>query len=65
MQIAEAQGIVNVEEMHSLQEKLQVLNEDLATAQEKKHLLEKQLKSIEVNDDKTLFYYNSYNTCNT
>lgn len=48
IKISEAQGTVNVEELHNLQEKLQVLNEELNIAKDNKNHLEKQLKSVEV-----------------
>lgn len=54
IKISEAQGTVNVEELHNLQEQLQVLNEELNMSNDNKNYLEKQLKSIEVSVNKTI-----------
>lgn len=46
--ISEAEGTVDVEELHDLQEKLNTLNDELSRVKDNRHQLEKQLKSTEV-----------------
>lgn len=48
MKISEAEGTVDIEEMHNLQERLQMLNGELSQAKDYKQQLEKHLKSAEV-----------------
>lgn len=48
MKIAEAKGTIDIEEMHDLQEKVQILNEELSRVQDNKNQLEQQLKFTEV-----------------
>lgn len=48
MKIAEVEGTVSTEEMHDLQEKLQVLNKELNEAKDDQIQLQKRLKSTEV-----------------
>lgn len=55
MKIAEAEGTVDIQEMHNLKEKLQTLNEQLSQAHDNKQQLEKQLKLTEVRAVKTVF----------
>lgn len=48
MKIAEAEGTVSSEEMHNLQEKIQILNKELSQAKDDQLQLQKRLKSTEV-----------------
>lgn len=48
IKIAEVEGTVDTGEIDNLQDKLQMLNEELQQAKYEKHKLEKQLKSLDV-----------------
>lgn len=48
LKISEAEGTVDIEEMHNLQEKLDMLNGELSQANDHQHQLEKHLKAAEV-----------------
>lgn len=48
IKIDEVNGTVDTEEMHRLQEQLEILNRELSCIYEERNQLEKQLKSAEV-----------------
>lgn len=60
MKIAEAKGTVDVEEMHDLQEKLQMCNKELSQAKDDQLQLQKRLKSTEVRIKIKLEVINTY-----
>lgn len=48
IQIDKANGVVDIEETHRLQEQLETLNRKLSCANDERNQLDKQLKSAEV-----------------
>lgn len=52
IKIGEVEGTVDIEEMHDLQQKLQMLNKELSQAKDDQLQLQKRIKSSEVGGKK-------------